>query len=345
LVVLVVANVDLISQEVHGSLNTNGNTLNDEAVNVVNVSQPGVGFFVWSDVVDSILHKFVDFFSISLNQIESWSDSSIVLLHQIIWGERLVPSIEERNGPVLHHHLHFLDIVFHLFDLSVNNENVGHALLDKWLNVLRVPSQGVETWLEELVHLIYSVLHKWFLNWQEIGKNLVVHVDDNFQISSLGSVKVDFLEKLSSSVWNVDVAELQVLDFSEESGQNRVEVNFDESFFGDVSLLSDEQELVKLVLSVLLNSSLPNDNLGIVVLFEISAERVVEFLDILELFSVLDSLGELRKFLHWLINSLNKTQGPVKGSSNWWHVKRDGSSLILSIDETLTFQEDGADSL
>lgn len=167
LVMLIVVDVDLVSQEVHGSLNTDGNTLNDETINVVNVSQPGVRFLVWSDVVNSILHEFVNFFSVSLDFIESWSDSSIVLLYQIIWSERLVPSVEEWLGPVLHHLLHFLDVVFHLLDLSVNDENLGHALLDEWLNVLRVPSQGVETWLEQLVQLVDSVLHKWLLNWQE----------------------------------------------------------------------------------------------------------------------------------------------------------------------------------
>jgi hypothetical protein len=43
-------------------------------------------------------------------------------------------------------------------------------------------------------------------------------------------------------------------------------------------------------------------------------------LDILELLSILDGLGELRQLLHWLVNSLNQTQGPVEGSSNRWHV-------------------------
>lgn len=69
--VTVVRDANLFSKVVHRGLNTIGNTLDDETVDVVNVGKPSFRSFVWLDVFHSILHELLDFFAMIFNVFES----------------------------------------------------------------------------------------------------------------------------------------------------------------------------------------------------------------------------------------------------------------------------------
>jgi len=82
-----------------------------------------------------------------------------------------------------------------------------------------------------------------------------------------------------------------------------------------------------------------------VVLFDILIKRGVKLLDILVFFSVLYRLRKLSKLVHWFLDSLKKTFGPVQRTCDWRQVVGDRSLLILFVDQELTFNEDGAHNL
>ena len=108
------------------------------------------------------------------------------------------------------------------------------------------------------------------------------------KITSLSPVGIDLLVKKRSALWNFIVLESQVLDLTEKFNQNWIEVDSNETFFGQWSFFSVKKRLVELVLSIDFNTLLPNLNLAFVISLDIITEGSIELLDILELFTVLD---------------------------------------------------------
>jgi hypothetical protein len=106
----------------------------------------------------------------------------------------------------------------------------------------------------------------------------------------LGSVDIDFLEKKLGSLWYFNIHKKEIFDLSKKSDKDWVKVNSDETH---LSLFSIEQEFVELFFSVLLNTLLPLRDFLLVVFLQVFAEGDVKFLNIFELFSILNRLGKL----------------------------------------------------
>jgi hypothetical protein len=135
--------------------------------------------------------------------------------------------------------LNLLDVILHFLNEVIDFLYDSHASVDELVDSLRVPSEGVNTWLERLVNLINTVLEEGLLNIQESGKDLVVHVDNKVEVSSLATINVDFLEEDRSSLGYVDVKELEILDLTKESNKDWVEVDSEEALGGNRSFLTD----------------------------------------------------------------------------------------------------------
>lgn len=75
-----------------------------------------------------------------------------------------------------------------------------------------------------------------------------------------------------SSAWNFDVKQVQILNFSQESGENGVEVDSDKSFFSKRGVFSVEEELVELAAGLFVDSGFPALDLLLVVLHDVFAQ-------------------------------------------------------------------------
>ena len=342
---LVVGNTDLVRQEGHGGNDTFGNTFNDESIDVINVSDPSSRFFVWLDVLSSIFHHLVDLFTVVSDVLKLWGDQRLMGLLKIFWWNALVLSLEKWLLPFAHHVLHLSDVILHFLDKFIDNRDISSGLVDEFINARGVPFELANTSCEGNVHLLDSISEEWLLDWEKSGENIVVHVDDNFEVTGLRSVDVDFLVKERGSLWDLDVEEEQVLDFSQESDKDWVEVDSDESLDGEWGLLSVDQEFVEFFLGVFLNTLLPKLDLDVVVLSKVFAKGGIELLDIFVLLSILNRLGKKGELVHWLPDSLVETLGPVESTSDWRQVVRDGGSLVDLVNQGLTFHEDGSDGL
>ena len=138
---------------------------------------------------------------------------------------------------------------------------------------------------------------------------------------------------------------MKILNLTEKSYEDWVEVDSQETLWGNGGLLTDKEVLIEFVLSAFLNTLLPLLDLKIFELAEILAKRGIELLNIFVLFSVLNGLRKSRKSLHWLLDSLIETIGPVKSTSNRWKVIWDGCSLVNAVDKSTTLHEDLLNSL
>lgn len=105
----------------------------------------------------------------------------------------------------------------------------------------------------------------------------------------MSSVDVDFGVEGASTFWYFNVEKLQILNFSEQTHQNWVEVNSDKAFTCKFSLLFYKQELVELFFSVVFNANNPLGNFSLLKLIEVLIEGVVQLLYIFELFALLKS--------------------------------------------------------
>jgi hypothetical protein len=83
------------------------------------------------------------------------------------------------------------------------------------------------------------------------------------------------LENGGSSLGDLDVKKLQILDFTKEADKDWVEVYSQESFRGNRSFLSNEKVLIKLSLSAFLNTLLPLLDLKILEFTKIFAKRCI----------------------------------------------------------------------
>jgi len=169
-----------------------------------------------------------------------------------------------------------------------------------------------------------AVSEEGLLNGKKSSENLVVHVDSKLKITSLGAVDVNFGVKIGGTLGNINVDKLEVLNFTEETNEYGVEIDTDKSFFSKLSLFFDKEELVEVNFSVFFNTLNPLFDLLLLKFFKALAERHVELLHIFEFFTLLDRGGELLETVHGLIDSVEETTGPVKGTGNWGHVRADG---------------------
>jgi hypothetical protein len=142
-----VADRDLLGQVEHTGVDTVGDALDHEAVDVINVCKPLCTLLVRFDVVDRVLIELCNLLSLSSNVFEATGDSSIVKLLNIIrWVGLHLPLIEG-NLPLLHHLAHLLDVALHLLDELVNFSDGVHGILDELVDVVRVPLEFIHTWL------------------------------------------------------------------------------------------------------------------------------------------------------------------------------------------------------
>jgi len=83
---------------------------------------------------------------------------------------------------------------------------------------------------------------------------------------------------------------LKILNLTEKSYEDWVEVDSQKTLWGNGGLLTDKEVLIEFVLSAFLNTLLPLLDLKIFELAEILAKRGIELLNIFVLFSVLNGL-------------------------------------------------------
>lgn len=112
----VVSNTDLISKILHGALDTDSDTFNDQSIDVVDVCEPATRFLVWFNVFHGILHKLLDFFTMILDVFKSWHFERLVELDELIWWGRFSSPLIKWLLPLLHEVLHLVDVVLHFFD-------------------------------------------------------------------------------------------------------------------------------------------------------------------------------------------------------------------------------------
>ena len=155
---LVVVDGDLLSKVGHRGVDTVGDALNDESVDIVDVCQPLLALLVWLDVVNGVLHELGDLFAFDFGLLEAGGDSSIVQRLYIFGWESLGLSIVERSLPLVHHLDHLSDVLFHLLDELVDFFDNLHGFVDELRDAIRGPDQGVDTRLEEVVDLVDSLL-------------------------------------------------------------------------------------------------------------------------------------------------------------------------------------------
>lgn len=185
-VLFVVSNADLVGQVGHGGNDTFGNTFNDETIDIIDVSNPSSRFFVWLDVLSSIFHHLVDLLTVVSDILKLWGDQRLMGLLKIFWWDALVLSFEEWYcNPFGHHVLHLFDVVLHFLDEFIDNRDIGSSLADEFINARGIPFELRNTSLKGKVHLLNSISEEWLLDLEKSGKDVVVHVDDNFKVTSL----------------------------------------------------------------------------------------------------------------------------------------------------------------
>ena len=130
--------------------------------------------------------------------------------------------------------------------------------------------------------------HKRLLHGEESSDDVVVHFCDQFQSTSPSSVGINLFEEFLGALWYVVVLEEQVLDLTEVPCKDRVKIDTNESFFSKLSLFTDKQVLVELILGVFFDTSGPLFKLSLdVLLCELLLERLVKLDNIFVLFTVL----------------------------------------------------------
>jgi hypothetical protein len=70
----IVPDVDLISKVFHRASDTFSDALDHEAIDIVNVRQPGLCFLVWLDLLLGNFEKPLDLLAVDLDILKLWSD-------------------------------------------------------------------------------------------------------------------------------------------------------------------------------------------------------------------------------------------------------------------------------
>lgn len=164
---LVVSDVKLVLKEKHRSINTVGDTLDDEAVNIVLVGKPLVGLLVRLNVVLSVLHESVNFLTVVADVFEAGANESLVGLFDILSEESLILALVEGFGPLVHDINHFANIFLHFLDELVNFSDYLHCLVDEGVDVLRVPLKLGDARVQGVQHHLDAVLKQGLLNRQK----------------------------------------------------------------------------------------------------------------------------------------------------------------------------------
>lgn len=123
--------------------------------------------------------------------------------------------------------MHLFDVLFHLLNKFIDLSADLKSLVDEGVDTVRVPLKGYETGVKGVKHLLNAVSQKWLLNIEKSSQNFVEHVDGDLKITGLVAVMVNLCVKLGSTLRDFNVNELQVLDFTKESNESRVEVDTD----------------------------------------------------------------------------------------------------------------------
>jgi hypothetical protein len=142
-----------------------------------------------------------------------------------------------------------------------------------------------------------------------------------------------------STLRNGNVEQFEILNFAEKADKNRVEVDTDETFFSLVIVFTEEQELVELIVSVLLDSRFPLADLLIFKLTKILDKRIVKLLYILVLFTLQNRSGKLAKAVHGVRNALVQAFGPIKGTGNWRSIAGDRGTFVNTFNKDFAFKE------
>lgn len=136
-------------------------------------------------------------------------------LLDILSEECLVFALIERLAPLIHDFNHLADVVLHLLDELVNFGNNFHGLVDKGVDVIGVPLELSNAGVEGIQHHLNAVSEEGLLHLKKSCEHIVVHVDSEFEVTSLSTVYVDFSVKIGGTLGHFDVDKLQVLDFTE----------------------------------------------------------------------------------------------------------------------------------
>ena len=95
-----------------------------------------------------------------------------------------------------------------------------------------------------MVDLLNALGEKGLLDGEQGRQDVVVHVHDQVKVAGLAAINIHLLENGGSSLGDLDVKKLQVLDFTKEADKDWVEVYSQESFRGNWSFLSNEKVLI-----------------------------------------------------------------------------------------------------
>jgi len=187
-----------------------------------------------------------------LDLFKFWSNQRLMILFKLIWREWFHSSVKERVLPLDHHIFHLVNIFFHEINKLMNVSDNFHGILDEWVNAWRVPFEVGNTWFKSFVDSLNSVKQQWFFNWKKSPKDLVVDVYNDVKITFLGSVSVHILVQESSFFRYINIEELKIFDFSQESDEDWIKVDSDKAFLTLSSwFFSDKEALVEIVIGLL----------------------------------------------------------------------------------------------
>ena len=144
---LVVLDRNLLGQVGHRRVDTVCDSLNDKAIDIVDIAEPLNALLVCgTDVIDRVLHELVDLFAFTSDGFETSNDSCVVLSLDVIGA--LSPHLSLEEGllaPHVHDLNHLADVLLHLLDELVDVGDDDHSLVDEGIDILGVPLEGVDT--------------------------------------------------------------------------------------------------------------------------------------------------------------------------------------------------------
>jgi hypothetical protein len=196
--------VDLLAKVLHGGVNGDGDSLNEEAVAEVNVAEPVGALLVGLNVIKSVSEELVDLLTLLADIVLAGLDGGGVEVDNCVRLHGLL-TLEERLVPGGHDGADLADVLLHLLDEDVDLSDDLHAVGDEGVNSFGAPLKGLYTRLEGVHHEDDSVLEEGLLDGEEVGEHVVVHLDDELELAGLLSVDVDSLVEGLGSLGDLDV--------------------------------------------------------------------------------------------------------------------------------------------
>jgi hypothetical protein len=172
----------------------------------------------------------MDFLTVVANVFEAGPDQSLVSLLDILSEECLIFTFVERLAPLVHDFDHLTDVILHLLDELVNFGNDLHGLVDKRVNIVGVPLELSNAGVKGIQHHLNAVSEKGLLDLEKGCEHIIVHVYSELKVTGLGAVNVYFSVKIGGTLGHFDVDKLQVLDFTEQTHEDGVEVDANKAF-------------------------------------------------------------------------------------------------------------------